>query len=742
MRCLQLVVVFVALFFLFALTNPVKAYPIPGSITLPNSDMVVSKNNIVAIPYIMYDWENCNPETLKRGTNPSVDCWSDLTNVEPLPANRPPFAAGSFGSNAIFLWDRLQTGPSTYDWSSLDQYLQLAASMRVKDAQGNILPFKPVIVTFAEFLETQTGSAHDGRKDFTSYIPEFVKTSLPADQLTISLPNCDVQDMVPYHNSVFQTAYRQFIEAALAHLRQSPHGYVVQGYLMSGGLSSETHPHKNYADCAYGTYYNDRYRSAYVEFVNSSLTWTSEALRHGTTQPDTTAFLQMAAAYPNERYQYFRTAYPLGIGFKANGMSPSNNNAVNARPRQIGLYDAVTMTELNWPKGFEPANVIRTPSDYRCASRYCDSDARYQATFWMNLATLSFHADMFDMQRENLLWRREFAERFNLTWFYGFLENSLGKAANQSRVAWIAFADRLIDADSYPIPRPSPPLTMGTGDYYPAEFTERGDRDFYLYRLGENEDSSLIRQQAGVIPTTQNNYALSQNSCYISQSELTGQSNKILSGQDLRSSGKLDNSQFNHPFSATALSTDGGQGKTQISLVLEEQVASIRNSSAVITVEYLDAGTDQFALEFTNPQGQVQQELVTKTNTKQWKSFQVTKSPAQISWQHRLTGGADLRLNCLCSSATGDDIFSMVRIEAQSSPLRVTASNTLDFCGEPTGGGCSGSPDVNQDGTVNLIDLSAVITHLGSSGASPYDVNCDQTVNLLDFTSVVSHLSI
>ncbi|HNS65717.1 MAG TPA: hypothetical protein PKJ26_04440, partial [Candidatus Woesebacteria bacterium] len=187
---------FVGLFALYALlllsTEKASAYQIPPSVILPNSDTVVSKNNIIAVPYIMNDWENCNPETLKRGTDNATDCWSHVSNVTPLPANRPPYAAGSFGSHVAFGWDELNSAPGVYDWSSVDNYLQKAASMRVQDAQGNILPFKPVIITFSEYLQSD-GNPHDGKKDLISYLPDYVRQALPQSELVSNLSGCDVQ---------------------------------------------------------------------------------------------------------------------------------------------------------------------------------------------------------------------------------------------------------------------------------------------------------------------------------------------------------------------------------------------------------------------------------------------------------------------------------------------------------------------------------------------------------------------
>lgn len=727
-------------YLLFFLVFPAEAYQLPPSVTLPSSDMVVSKNNIIAVPYIMNDWENCNPRTLKRGTDGTTDCWSHLTSQTPLPPNRPEFAVGAFGSHVAFSWNELHLGPNQYDWRKLDDYLRIAVSQQIRDSQGNQVPFKPVAIAFSEYLQTDS-NPHDGKKDFISYIPDFIQAELPADQLTINLLNCDVQDMVPYHNPIFQARYKEFIEAALDHIRQSPHGYVVQAYVMSGGLSHETTPTKNLSDCQYGTYYRERYTSGYIQFIKDSLVWTNQALRQSG-RLDVPAFLQSAAGRPEERLEYFRTAHPFQIGFKMNSLAPSNANGINARPFAVGLYDALAMTELTWPKGFEPVFPVTGPTSERCASKYCYSNAKYQGLYWNYLTSLGYKADLVDFQKEYFIWLREMVEQFNLGWFHGLLQKSIGKTANQSTVAWNAFAERFNTEDSFPNPRPAPPLEVGVGDYYKAEFTERGDRDFYLYRLGEIEDSTLIRQQAGIFSQGQGNYALLQNSCYRSQTQLSGQATRILSGEELRSSGKLASSQFAHPFSAAALTTEGASGKTQVSLVLEDQVQSIKTNSTNITVEYLDAGTDQFALEFVNSQGQVVREVVTKTNTKLWKSHTITKSPSQITWQHRLPGGADLRLDCMCNSAAGDDIFSMVRIESQGPPLRVAPSNSLSFCNIQGGGGCTASPDFNGDGVVNLLDLSAVLSNLGAQGQSRYDVTCDSQVDLRDITLVIGRLTL
>lgn len=291
------------------------------------------------------------------------------------------------------------TGPGQYDWSELDNYLRIAANMAITDADGNVIPFKPVVIIFSEYLQTDSNPS-DGQKDFVSYIPDFVKDELPADQLLFTLPNCDVQDMVPYHDPVFQQYDREFIQAAMAHLAQSPHRHVVQAYLLSGGVSHEATPAKNLGECRYGTYYRERYLDGYIDFIKQSIVWTDAALRVGSGGPQLPALLQPAAAWPTERYMYFRSAHPLNIGFKMNSLVPSNANGINARPGAIGLYDALAMTELTWPMGFEPGYPIRSPSSERCSAQYCYTDARYQGVYWSLLTALGYKADQLNLQKE------------------------------------------------------------------------------------------------------------------------------------------------------------------------------------------------------------------------------------------------------------------------------------------------------------------------------------------------------
>lgn len=727
----------VLVLFILFFPEKIQSFDFPDHLNIPVTDLLVTKTNTAAVIYIMNDWENCDPATLKRGDGSALDCWSHLKNESPLPANRQLHALGSMGSHIAFEWDKLHIGPDQYNWSALDAYLQVASTMSTKDFEGNYLPFKPVIVTFSEYLQVDA-NPHDGQKDMIAYIPEFVKQKIPQDQLEFKIANCDVQDMVPYHHEIFQQYYREFIEAAIDHLKKSPYSYVVQGYLLSGGVSHETTPVKSLDNCDYRGFYKSRYNEGYRNFIKESIKWTAQALQKGGSN-HLTGFLQSAAAPPSDRYQYFEVAYPLNIGFKMNSVAPSNANGISARPQSIGLYDALAMTELTWPKGFEPVYPIRSPSGERCSARYCFSDARYQGVYWDLLTMLGYKADQIDMQKESFIWRLQMMIKFGLGWLPQLLDQSIGKSANQTRTAWIAFADRFNDEDSFPNPRPEPPLEVGSGDYYKAEFTERGDRDFYLYRLGEFDDSTLIRQQAGVISSEQNNYALSQNSCFRSSSDLPNQANLMLTGQYLRNSGLLSSDQFAHPFSATALSTDGENSQTQISLVLEKNASLIKNSSVVIVVEYLDAGSDQFAVDYVNSNGDLQKKVVKKSNSKQWKTARLEIPRGEISWNGDLEGGADLRLDCMCDqSRQGDDIFHMVRIEANSRPSDQSASNQLDFCSNNT---CRINPDFNNDNLINLKDISLLLTQVHSSTLDlRFDLNCDQLINLQDLHLLFSKL--
>jgi len=50
--------------------------------------------------------------------------------------------------------------------------------------------------------------------------------------------------------------------------------------------------------------------------------------------------------------------------------------------------------------------------------------------------------------------------------------------------------------------------------------------------------------------------------------------------------------------------------------------------------------------------------------------------------------------------------------------------------------------DINQDGIVNYLDISSLISHYGESGAPgwiPEDINDDGTINYLDISSLISH---
>ena len=80
-----------------------------------------------------------------------------------------------------------------------------------------------------------------------------------------------------------------------------------------------------------------------------------------------------------------------------------------------------------------------------------------------------------------------------------------------------------------------------------------------------------------------------------------------------------------------------------------------------------------------------------------------------------------------------------------SSPASVARADLIDnHSWTITDGGNVSYPswDINQDGVVNYLDISALVSHYGQSGAPgwiPEDINDDGNVNYLDVSALVSH---
>lgn len=157
-----------------------------------------------------------------------------------------------------------------------------------------------------------------------------------------------------------------------------------------------------------------------------------------------------------------------------------------------------------------------------------------------------------------------------------------------------------------------------------------------------------------------------------------------------------------------------------------------------IAIEYLDTGIDQFSLQYLDDQRTSQTKRVTKTNSKKWQTVQWSIPAEQISWNQGLPGGADLVIDCQCSDASGDDIFHMVRVTAEQSPVKIRPSNDLGYC---TTDRCQTYPDLNKDGVTNLVDVSVLLTALSTSSTQPlYDLNCDTSVEIADLQALFGRL--
>ncbi|MCA9391742.1 hypothetical protein KC614_00870 [candidate division WWE3 bacterium] len=676
-----------ALVFVLACFTAVYKWHLRSQIAVPNlaDNQVVaaggaafsnSKFDIDSVTYLQYDSGNCDPKTLKKaGTND--DCFLGL------PAIRNDYYYGSFGSQLYFLWSDLQSGVGQYNWTRVDTALQQASSMAIQDASGNTVNYKPVTLSVAFYL--------DEGGTFKDYTPQFIKGNVvDPTQLKITAVGCADQEIPAYGDSYWQQQFQAFITAFAEHIKQSSYKDIVQAVYLSTGLSDESTPTVNQSGCAYKTtFVNDSTRmSAYNNYVLESLQWYKNAYQEGSGLAFP-LFLQAAAASSNLRSRYSARAQQLGIGIKLNGLAPASENSFNTKVNydaggKGGFYDFVAMTPLTLPHGFEPYYWQTGPDNNHCSSTYCYSDARYQVAFWDYINSLELNGDVLSFQGEFFARKYRLIHDMGLTWFDELLEDSIGKTPNQSPNAWIAFADVLSEYDSIP-PSSPPPAVPGSGNYYPYEFTERGDKDFYLYRPEATEDTSLIRNQGGVLADGQENYSTTINNCAY---DIPNNNTRFITGSQLQSS-YLDGSQLSHPFSAGARATDMANDGYYMSFVVDNATGIPTASSVNVTVNYLDSGTGTFSLEYEDETGNVRRQTVQKNDSGLWKekmwNFNVGNG---FVLNDGLDGDTDFRLNCDCDPAStasvkDDDIFAMVRVVAPELKTQPLAADSRVYYCEP-----------------------------------------------------------
>lgn len=668
---------------LFLVSRRTQFFPKAGISDAPEAaglvtPLTLSKSNIISLPYVIYDWENCNPKTLKRGGNPAENCFQEYITPPAAGGFGSNYYLGSFGSHVYFTWSQLVDANGNYDFSPVAAVLQQAADMEVFDTSGIKIPFKPVVIAFPIYFAAQSG--------FLDFTPDVFRNQIPLAERQIEAPGCSPAPVPAYGNSAWLGYYEDFVKKTAEFLKNSPNAYVVQAVLIANGFNDETKPTENRGGCNYQDAYRASRDSQYDNFVNQSLLWYHQAyLVNG--RHRWPVYLQAAAAPANKRIFYEKTAQSYGIGIKLNGLAPTNANGYNSknnygRGGNGGVYDFVDATSLSLPTAFETKSQF-VIDPWFCSENYCyAANASYQGAYWAMMTGLAHKGDFYNLQKVYFQNKRDIKNNFNID-LDEIIQASMGKAPNQTTTAWVVFADKLIDQDSIPqTGRPAPPVSGNPSeDFYPYEFAERGDRDFYLYRVGDYEDSSLIRSSSGLVPDGQVRYALSVNRCY--DGLLANSRSRYLSGQTLRSGGYLAASEFSHPFSVGGLATDKANAGYYIYLNLEDATDLDNVSEAKVEVSYLDFGTDSFSLEFKKPDGSLNKKTVNKTNSKTWKKAAFLLGQGEFVFNNSLGGKADLRLNCDCESGGADDIFHMVRIASSglaSSLVGRQPNSTLAFC--------------------------------------------------------------
>lgn len=318
--------------------------------------------------YVFYDWSNLSP-------------------------NRYPIVGGQMA----FLWDRIETQPGVYDWSTVDNWLGNIASA------GKSAGIK---------IDTYVGQARGG-----AYIPAHHKADTPQIVMT-----CPDGSLIPrYWDASYMHAFGNLVQAFGARYGNDPRIAWVE---ISAGIFGETAPAEDRFDgCLQQAGLTSR---TWINYVN----WAADA--YLAAFPSKALFLQYAPRYlsRSERREFTGYAAARGVGLKHNGLSADPGaDAFITDPLlsiyQSGQYDPLRRWGDQVATGFEGSNI----------SASMGGRAR---TLWSLYNALDKHVDLLSLDTAVA----SGADRQDLLQFAG---HYLGRTRIDAPSVWVALRETEYD---------------------------------------------------------------------------------------------------------------------------------------------------------------------------------------------------------------------------------------------------------------------------------------------------------
>ena len=587
------------------------AEPVEATISPPG------KPTIPPIYYIFYDWENVDTAKLY-----------------------PDFPA--IGSQPVFPWSWINTGPNQYDWSLLDNYLNAAANMTVTLLDGTVIS-KPIIL---EFLENESDVyspqiPHDpdyankvdpwaARFVFQDFTPKFVKDQISEPltrpityattsgvimtmrndggsymvDITPGTGSCITRTVaiVPkYNNSTWQSWYKTFIAAVGA--RYSNNKQIV-AVVTGPGIDEEFGlPTKAFFECPTRS-------NPYM----SEGAYMASLVKPGPSGDVLDAF---RAAFPNKPvlFQFtgsgkdyadivMTSGYTYPIGLKQATLTHDNNNQWQSNNNgTLQIMDRYSQTTyIAWENAYAYTGGLSQSLQIR------------YLTLLAGLMSFPSYMDLvggwmidYDLLDANIL---------------SFVQAHLGRTITDTPDVWIALRDT-----DYP------PTGGGSVQFggWADDFT------YALHRRGSESGINnpvIKRDQMGAAPYNVPTTTLSFYYSWIARRTDNASGNNIM-----------------------AFYVDPRWGYYQQTPKSQDPTSGAWFD---VSLKYIDLGTDTISISYMSADGVTKTQTITKHNTRQWVTTTVVLDDAV--WRHGLAKGADVIVNSDPQNGGLDEIVHMLMI--------------------------------------------------------------------------------